>query len=189
MRSRSRSPTRSGTDCASDSRRLRQLDGRGAGPQQRDRLVVGDPEEPRAQGGVAAAEAERGEGIRQRGLQRVLRVGVVAHDRAAVAVQRLVVALVERGKRAFAPGADQMGQALVAGERRAQACGARARAGARGDVNLHQASIAHAYRILSVRPIADAEANGQRSEGAAGGARVLCGVRRPIARGPGPRSA
>ena len=70
--------------------------GRAAAAHRRDRRVVRDAEEPRAKRRVAAAVRERDERADHRRLQRVLRVRVVAQDRAAVAVERLVIALVDR---------------------------------------------------------------------------------------------
>jgi hypothetical protein len=66
--------------------------------QQRDRLVVGDPEQPRAQLDVPRLVLQRREGERHRALQRVLRVVIVVQDRAAVAIQGLVMAFVNRSE-------------------------------------------------------------------------------------------
>jgi hypothetical protein len=60
---------------------------------------VGDPEQPRAQVEVALLVLQRRVRLGHRALQRVARVLVVVQDRAAVAVQRLVMALVERSER------------------------------------------------------------------------------------------
>ncbi len=76
-----------------------ELVGRPPAAQDRDRLVVGDPEQPRAQLEVAPLLLQRREGAREGALQRVLRVLLVAQDRAAVAVQRLVMAFVGRRER------------------------------------------------------------------------------------------
>jgi hypothetical protein len=78
---------------------LAQLGGRPAPAQQRYRLVVGDAEEPRAHLEVAPLALQRRERSSHRALQCVARVLVVSEDRSAVAVQRLVVALVEDRER------------------------------------------------------------------------------------------
>ena len=64
----------------------------GAPPDHPDGFVVGDPEQPWAKRGVAPSTLQRRQRGRERGLQRILGVRLVTHDRAAVAVQRLVLA-------------------------------------------------------------------------------------------------
>ena len=64
----------------------------------RDRLVVGDPEQPGSEIEVASLVLKRRKRARDGVLQRVLRVLFVAHDRPAVAIQRLVMALVDGGE-------------------------------------------------------------------------------------------
>src|SRR5579875_287646 len=90
-----------------------------APPQQRDRLVVGDPVQPGPQRRRAPLLAKRGQRSGERRLQRVLRVLVVAENRAAVAVQRLVVALVDDRERALAAPGGLPRQQLVAEVRQA----------------------------------------------------------------------
>ena len=67
--------------------------------QPRDRLVVGDPEQPRAQLEVAPLVAQGRQRLGHRALQRIARVLVVVQDRAAVAIEGLVMALVHRRQR------------------------------------------------------------------------------------------
>lgn len=71
--------------------------------QKADRLVVDDPEQPGSDGEIALADAKRDERARHRVLKHVLRLLGVAQDRAAVAEERLVMALVELGERLPAP--------------------------------------------------------------------------------------
>jgi hypothetical protein len=61
-----------------------------------------DPEQPRAQLEVPPLLPERSERPGHRALQRVLRILVVAQQRPAVPVQRLVVALIDLRERGFA---------------------------------------------------------------------------------------
>ena len=84
---------------------LRRLQGRGRAPaaQDRDRLVVDDPEQPRPHLEVPLLALQRHEGLRHRALQRVLDVLVVAQDGPGVARELLVVAPVQRRERPFVP--------------------------------------------------------------------------------------
>jgi hypothetical protein len=70
--------------------------------QDRDGLVVSYPEQPRPHGKVALLGAQRHERARHRALQCVLRIVLVAHDRPAVAIERLMVALIQHGIRPHA---------------------------------------------------------------------------------------
>jgi hypothetical protein len=76
-----------------------QIDGDATLAQARDRLVVGDTEQPRAHIEVAFLEPQCRERLGHRALQRVARLLVVAEERAAIAIQRAVVALVHRRER------------------------------------------------------------------------------------------
>ena len=64
--------------------------------QPRDRLVVRDPEQPGPQLEVPLLVAQGRQGLGHGALQRIARVLVVVQDRPAVAIQRLVMALVHR---------------------------------------------------------------------------------------------
>jgi hypothetical protein len=80
---------------------------------------VDDPEEPRPQLEVPPLVLERGERPDHRALQGVLGVMVVAQDRAAVAVEVLVVALIDRRERLGAAARDRgraRGPAAACGE-------------------------------------------------------------------------
>jgi hypothetical protein len=81
--------------------RARNLDRRiGRAPaQDRYRLVVRDPEQPRLERDLAVLPGERAKRAHHRVLERVLGVLPVAEDRAAIAVQGLVVTVVDRGER------------------------------------------------------------------------------------------
>jgi non-canonical (house-cleaning) NTP pyrophosphatase len=68
---------------------------------------VGDPKQPRTQRRIALAALQRGKRARQRRLERVLGVGIVVQDRTAVAIQVLVIALVDRRERPLAPVPDE----------------------------------------------------------------------------------
>jgi hypothetical protein len=83
-------------------------------PEHGNRLVVRDPEQPRPQRSVAPASSKRPVGRGERGLKRVLRIGIVTDDRAAIAVEHCVITLVQDGEGALAPGAHQTPQRLVA---------------------------------------------------------------------------
>jgi hypothetical protein len=85
-----------------------------ASTNQRDRLVVDDQEQPRSQRRVALPPLQRQERAGQRGLQSILRVGVVAHNRAAVAIQLPVIAVVDRRERPLVSGPHQACEPLVA---------------------------------------------------------------------------
>jgi hypothetical protein len=76
-----------------------ELLGRPAPPQHRDRLVVSYAEQPWPQLEVALLVAQGGEGAGHGALHRVARVLVVLEDRPAVAVQRLVMTLVQGRER------------------------------------------------------------------------------------------
>src|SRR5579859_312424 len=80
----------------------------------RYRLVVGDPVQPGPQRRVALTLAQRLERLGEGRLERVLSVRVLADDRPAVAVQRLVIALVDGRERALAATGCLSGQQLVA---------------------------------------------------------------------------
>jgi len=71
--------------------------------QARDRLVVRDAEQPRPQLEIAFLEAQRRERLGHRALQCVARLLVVAEERAAVPIQRAMVALVHRRECGGAP--------------------------------------------------------------------------------------
>ena len=87
----------------------------GARPaQQRDRLVVRDPVEPRPQLDLALVALECPQRAQHRALQRVGRVVSVAQDRHAVAVELVVVAIEDRGERRAVALRGQPGQPRVA---------------------------------------------------------------------------
>jgi hypothetical protein len=66
---------------------------------------VRDPEQPRAQLEVPLLVAQGRQSLGHRALQRIARILVVVQDRPAVAVQRLVMALVHgRQRRVVATG-------------------------------------------------------------------------------------
>jgi hypothetical protein len=75
---------------------------------------VRDAEQPRAHRHVAAAAAQGLEGTRHRRLQRIAGILVVAQDRAAVAIQRLVMALEEHRERPRIARRGQRRQPFVA---------------------------------------------------------------------------
>src|SRR4051812_11379577 len=107
-----------------------------------------DPEQPRTQIEVASFVLQRGVGTRHRALQRVLRVLVVAQDRAAVAIELVVMTLV----------GDREGRSVATNVPRAEAVGAAQpqREGNRG----------HGADILTTRTIVGAR--GSRTRPSAG---------------------
>ncbi len=98
-------------------RSIGQLAVAAASTNQRDRLVVRDPKQPRTQRRVALPTPQRHKRARERRLQRVLRVGVLAHNRAAIAIKRLVIALVDRRERPLAAAPDKPSEPLVPEQR------------------------------------------------------------------------
>jgi hypothetical protein len=66
--------------------------------QQVDRLVVRDPEQPRAQRDLAIVTPQCLPRLRHRVVHGVVRVLVMSEDRAAVAIQRPMMALVDGGE-------------------------------------------------------------------------------------------
>jgi hypothetical protein len=81
--------------------------------QDRDRLVVSDPEQPWPHRSVAAAGSKSAVGRGKCRLERILSIGFVTYDRAAVAVERRLVALVQGRERPLAAIAGQARQTLV----------------------------------------------------------------------------
>jgi hypothetical protein len=79
-----------------------------------DRLVVGDAVQPRAQRAARLAARQAAQRVLEGVLGRVLGVLVVEEDRSAVAQERAVVALVERGEGGIAAGGGAAGEGLVA---------------------------------------------------------------------------
>ncbi len=110
---RSGNSRRSATSCPNRSRSLGLVLRRGhrrlgsfrellpvaAEPEERDRLVVSDPEQPRTHRRAALSSPQRHQRPGERGLKGVLGIRLVAHDRPAIPVQRLVIALVQRRER------------------------------------------------------------------------------------------
>jgi uncharacterized membrane protein YdbT with pleckstrin-like domain len=84
-----------------------------AGAQQGDRLVVGDPVQPRTQRDLPRLARERAQRLDHRVLQRIRGVVAVAENRVAVAMQRPMMALEDRGHRALAARSRQPRQAGV----------------------------------------------------------------------------
>ncbi|HEX6713792.1 MAG TPA: hypothetical protein VF066_10415, partial [Thermoleophilaceae bacterium] len=79
-----------------------------------DRLVVGDPKEPRAQRRLRLGAPKGLPRLRHRVVKGVTRVIRVPEDRAAVAIQRLVMALVDRPERLRVPTRRHRTQRVVA---------------------------------------------------------------------------
>ena len=79
-----------------------------------DRLVVGDPVQPRLQRAAGLAAGQRAQRVLERALRGVVGVLGVEQDRAAVAEQRLVVALEERGEGGLVAGGGAAGEGFVA---------------------------------------------------------------------------
>jgi hypothetical protein len=80
----------------------------------RDRFVVRYPKQPRTQRRVPTATLQRLEGTRESRLNCILRVGLITQDRATKPIQRLVIALVQDGKRPRAPLRHMARESLVA---------------------------------------------------------------------------
>ena len=134
-------------------RRRLQLRRRPPAAQERDRLVVRDPEEPRPDLEVPLLLLEGGEGLRHGALQGVLGVLVVAQDRPRVAVELLVMAPVEGRERPLVPPQGERPQ----GRRPAQAVQGHPprNAGGRHPWRVHSSHIGNARARLesgSIRP-------------------------------------
>jgi hypothetical protein len=82
--------------------------------QERDAFVVGDPEQPGLEPDRARLPSQAAQRRRHRVLQCVGRVLRVAEERAAVAVDGLVVALVDHRERALVAGGGQAPEPVVA---------------------------------------------------------------------------
>jgi hypothetical protein len=88
--------------------------GRATAPaHERDGLVVGDAVQPGPQRSVPPPAAQRDECSGPRRLDRVLSIAVVAQDRPAVAIERLMVTLVELGERQLVGVRHLVGESLV----------------------------------------------------------------------------
>jgi hypothetical protein len=87
---------------------------RPAPSQNADRLVMGDPKEPRAQRRLRLGAPKGLPRVRHRVVQGVSRVFRLPEDRAAVEIQRLPVALVDRPERVSVPARRHRTQRVVA---------------------------------------------------------------------------
>jgi hypothetical protein len=145
---------------------------------QRDRRVVRDPEQPCPYWHARLQAPQRSQRTRHRRLQRILGILLVAHDRAAVAIQRLMMTLVEQRKATRVAIRGQLRKPLVAAPPQPE--GPRSPRGHARGVIAHRSSIDNARaRLKSGRTARAASWLGQHTGFARGrsAARVVSHTR------------